>query len=439
MTSKRDSEILVHTGPGTPMGELMRQYWIPACLSSELAADGAPLRLMLLGERMIAFRDSQGRVGVMDHRCPHRCASLFLGRNEQGGIRCVYHGWKFDVTGQCVDMPNVLPHEDFKHKVKARAFPVVERAGLVWAYLGARAVPPPLPEFEAARLPADQLRVFCVQRECNWLQALEGDIDNSHFGFLHGGLVKPEDYAPDNRGRYMATHRAPTYGITDTPWGTMYGAHRPAEPGQRHYRFAHFLFPFWTMPPDGPFVDHIVIRAWVPMDDTHTMMVQMVWKGTSPPFSRTAKDGTPLPGTQPNDAFLPNTSDWFGRWRRASNPSNDYLIDREVQSRSSYTGIQGVDNQDQAVTESMGPIVDHAFEHLGPSDRMITTTRRRLIRAAKAWKSDGAVPPCLDDPQAALGARSGDFAAPDTVDWREAYDREMAAGIFPTVAARAAE
>lgn len=168
-------------------------------------------------------------------------------------------------------------------------------------------------------------------------------------------------------------------------------------------------------------------------------MVQLVWKGTSPPFSRTDKHGNPLPGTQPNDTYLPNTSDWFGRFRRASNPSNDYLIDREVQRGLSYTGIQGVDNQDQAVTESMGPIVDHAFEHLGPSDRMITTTRRRLIRAAKAWKSEGTVPPNLDDPEVALGARSGDFAAPDTIGWREAYEREMAASVFPTVTARAAE
>ena len=175
-------------GPGTPMGELMRCYWMPAALSSELERDGAPVRLMLLGEKLIAFRDSAGRVGVMDHRCPHRCASLFLGRNEEGGIRCVYHGWKFDVAGNCLDMPS-LPPPGFKEKVKAKAYKVVERAGVVWVYMGAGAQAPPLPAFEVLDLPEDEIRVGFIQRDCNWLQALEGEIDTSHFGFLHAGHV----------------------------------------------------------------------------------------------------------------------------------------------------------------------------------------------------------------------------------------------------------
>src|SRR5262249_40856175 len=165
------------------MGQLMRQYWVPAALSSEVVADAAPTRLMLLGEKLIAFRDSQGRVGVMDHACPHRCASLFFGRNEGSGLRCAYHGWKFDVEGNCLDMPNVPPRHAFPQKVKAKAYPVVERSGLVWAYMGAREVPPPLPVLEPLLLPGEERNLFCVQRECNWLQALEGDIDTSHFGF----------------------------------------------------------------------------------------------------------------------------------------------------------------------------------------------------------------------------------------------------------------
>jgi phthalate 4,5-dioxygenase oxygenase subunit len=159
---------------------------IPAVLSSELARDGAPLRLMLLGEKLIAFRDSAGRVGVMDHRCPHRCASLFLGRNEEGGIRCIYHGWKYDVAGNCVDMPSVPPHQDFEHKVKTKAYRAVERAGLVWVYMGSRAEPR-LPALEILDVPNDEISVTLIQRDCNYLQALEGEIDTSHFGFLHGG------------------------------------------------------------------------------------------------------------------------------------------------------------------------------------------------------------------------------------------------------------
>ena len=186
MTTAIEGTELTRVGPETVMGQLMRQYWIPAVLSSELARDGAPLRLMLLGEKLIAFRDSAGRVGVMDHRCPHRCASLFLGRNEEGGIRCIYHGWKYDIAGNCVDMPSMPPHQDFKHKVKAKAYRAVERAGLVWVYMGSRAEPR-LPALEILDVPDDEISVTFIQRDCNYLQALEGEIDTSHFGFLHGG------------------------------------------------------------------------------------------------------------------------------------------------------------------------------------------------------------------------------------------------------------
>src|SRR5206468_7470515 len=167
MSKQQDSEDLVRVGPGTVMGEMMRQYWIPALISSELERDGAPMRLVLLGEKLIAFRDSSGRVGVMDHRCPHRCASLFLGRNEEHGIRCIYHGWKYDTAGNCVDMPNAPPHKDFKHKVKAKAYKVAERNGLVWVYMGVRKEAPPLPGIEASLLPEGEQQIIFAQRECN--------------------------------------------------------------------------------------------------------------------------------------------------------------------------------------------------------------------------------------------------------------------------------
>src|SRR5580765_4131263 len=197
MTSAAEGRELTQVGPGTVMGELMRQYWIPAAQSSELERDGAPVRLMLLGEKLIAFRDSAGQVGVMDHRCPHRCASLFLGRNEDGGIRCIYHGWKFDVAGNCVDMPS-LPPPGFKEKVKARAYKVVERAGVVWVYMGSKAEVPPLPAFEILDLPDDEVSVTFIQRDCNYLQAIEGEIDTSHFGFLHAGHVHCDDVSEDD-------------------------------------------------------------------------------------------------------------------------------------------------------------------------------------------------------------------------------------------------
>jgi len=429
MSKQKDSDELLRVGAGTPMGEMMRQYWIPAVMSSELERDGAPLRLMLLGEKLIAFRDSSGRVGVMDHRCPHRCASLFLGRNEENGIRCVYHGWKYDAEGNCVDMPNAPPHQDFKDKVKAKAYRVTERNGLVWVYMGARKDAPPLPAIEASLFPQPELQIAFVQRECNWLQALEGDIDTSHFGFLHTGSVQPDDVLPDSLMRWTVVNRAPEYHMTDTDYGTMYCAYRPAEKGQTYWRFANFLFPFWTQTPQGPF-DRINTRAWVPMDDTHTMFVSLSWRG-SPTSMRALKNGRMVPGSRLGFEFLPNTTDWHGRWRLTQNPSNDWTIDRAAQKSESFTGIASIHGQDQAVTESMGPITDHDFENLGPSDIMIARTRRRLLRAARAFAKDGKAPPGVDEPGIYTQVRSGDFVTDAKIAWRDAYDMQMRAAVRP--------
>jgi phthalate 4,5-dioxygenase len=391
MTNAIESEELTRIGPGSAMGELMRQYWIPAAKSSEVPSKGDPLRLMLLGEKLIAFRDGAGRVAVMDHRCPHRCASLFYGRNEDGGIRCVYHGWKFDADGNCVEMPNLPAEQDFRHKVKARAYRVTERAGLIWVYMGSRAAAPPLPAIEATLLDEAELQPMFAQRACNWLQALEGDIDTSHFGFLHVGSVRPEQVADDNMLKYQVGNRAPAYHVADTDWGTMYSAYRPAEDGKTYWRFAHFGFPFWTWVPQGDITDRVQARAWVPMDDTHTMFISLTWKKMSrmPPL----KGGQPIPGAKPEIDYLPASTDWYGRWRPAANAENDYLIDRDAQRNDViYTGITQIHMQDQAITESMGPIVDHSFEHLAPSDQMITRTRRRLLLAARALRDHGTAP-----------------------------------------------
>ena len=375
MTTPEEGLELTRVGPGTVMGALMRRYWVPAALSSELPADGGPMRLMLLGEKLIAFRDSAGRVGIMDHRCPHRCASLFFGRNEQGGIRCVYHGWKFDTEGRCTDMPNLPAHQDFKDKVRARAYPTAERNGLIWVYMGRETVMPPLPELEATLLPAEDVQLTMIQRECNWLQALEGDIDTSHFSWLHFGAIQPEDIDPASTSRYNALNRAPEYYSTETDWGTMYGAWREAADDQTYWRVAHFMFPFWTITPESPFSHQVAHRAWVPMDDTHTMMLAVVWKGRRA-NARVDRQGNPFPGAKPGGIPLqPNTTDWYGRWRPVQNAANDYLIDRDVQRNGSYTGIEGIIMQDQAVTESMGPITDHGFEHLAPSDRISSSVR----------------------------------------------------------------
>ena len=414
MVTREENELLTRVGTGTPMGELMRHYWIPAAMSSEVVADGAPLRLMLLGEQLLAFRDSAGRVGILDHACPHRCASLFFGRNEEGGLRCIYHGWKFDVEGNCLEMANVPPHQDFKHRVHAKAYKTIERNGLIWAYMGS-GEPPALPQIEATLLPAHAVTFNWMQRECNWLQVLEGDLDTSHTDFLHGGARTEKVFAPDDPRRFGAINRSPEYEISETEWGTMYGAFRPADPGETYWRIAHFLFPFWTITPSGPFGRHIYARAWVPMDDTHTMAVRIIGNA-----GRVDPGGAKQLGIVTGlEDLLPNSSDWYGRWRPRTSAENDYLLDRDKQKSNSFSGIPGIAAEDQAVTESMGGVVNRMNEHLAPSDRMIAVTRRRLLDAARAVER-GELPPAATA-ETYTGVRGGYFVAKQGGGMLDAY------------------
>ncbi len=429
------NDILTRVGPGSPMGGLMREFWLPACLPEELVADAPPLRLKLLGEKLIAFRDTAGRVGIMDHRCPHRCASMFFGRNEQDGIRCAYHGWKFDVHGQCIDMPNIPPDQQFASSVRARAYKTAEFGGLVWAYMGTRAEPPALPNLEVFSLPAHELSIACHQRDCNWLQSLEGDIDTSHFGFLHVGAIEADDIDPDSIYRWGLIDRAPRYHVRETEWGTMYAAYRPASPGQTFYRFAHFVLPCFALVPDGAFERMIQATLSVPLDDTHTMTYNISWNHREQAL-RKLKDGDWIPGAAATREYLPRTADWLGRWRLVGNKSNDYRIDRDQQMRGeSFSGITGIGQQDQAMVESMAGdvegIVDRSLEHLAPSDRMIATTRRRLIKAANAHATDGSLPPFAQCQDMMRTVRGGSFVAPDDVDWLDAYRQQLQCALSP--------
>jgi phthalate 4,5-dioxygenase oxygenase subunit len=421
-------EDLVRTGPGTPMGQLMRQYWIPAALSAELVPDGAPMRLMLLGEKLVAFRDSTGRVGIMDHRCPHRCASLFFGRNEANGLRCVYHGWKYDVDGNCVDMANVPAHQDFKTKVHARAYPTAERSGLIWVFMGDPARMPALPPFEACLLPQDQIEYRFVQRRCNWLQAIEGDLDTSHLGFLHFGAARPSTEL-DTSSRNLIVNRAPEYKVTDTDFGLSYGAYRPADGGGVYWRTAHLLFPFWVMPPIARIEDNIMVRAFVPLDDEHCMFVGIAHKD----YLRENRARKPLPGGTLIDRVHPSTTDWLGRFRMVEAEENDYFIDRDVQREQSFTGIEGIHVQDQAITESMGAMVDRGLETLAPSDIAVVRARRLLQRTLAAFTA-GKRPPAADQPELYANLRGGYYTSPKTDDWL-AQQKAMVAHASPLTVA----
>jgi phthalate 4,5-dioxygenase len=429
MLSREDNELLCKVGPGTAMGNLMRQYWIPALMSSELPRpDGPPVRVRLLGENLIAFRVTSGKVGLIQSNCPHRGASLFFGRNEEEGLRCVYHGWKFNCEGACVDMPSEPEESTFKSRVRARAYPCLERNDIVWTYLGSRPTPPPLPDIEPNLLAQGEYANQKVRRECNWFQALEGDIDTGHLSFLHLGAVKPENTKPGSFDYYLVKDRAPRYEVVETEFGTSYGAYRPAEEDTYYWRIAHFLFPFYTMIPTGILGMQVLVRAWVPIDDEHVMFWSMaaphsrMGRGATGGASGLTAAGRPVGAAGPLSGgfeFLPDTTDWLGKFRLTQHKDNDYLIDREAQRRESFTGIAGIHQQDQAVTESMGPIYDRTQEHLGSSDAMVIRTRRRAINAARALRDEGVVPPGVDDPKV-YRHRSGGVILPRKANWLEA-------------------
>src|SRR5438128_4301754 len=304
-------------------------------MSSELPErDGPPVRVRLLGENLIAFRVTSGKIGLIQNHCPHRGASLFFGRNEEQGLRCVYHGWKYSCEGHCVDMPNEPEESNVKSKIHATAYPCVERNDIIWTYMGPRQTPPPLPDLEPNMLPRGEYTVQKVLRECNWFQGLEGDIDTSHLGFLHLGAIRPEQTTPGTFDYYNVVDRAPKYEVVDTEFGTSYGAYRPAQADTYYWRIAHFLFPFFTMIPTGILGTQILVRAWVPIDDEHVMFWSM-----AVPRTRVGGGGVQRPASLD---FLPDTTDWLGKFRLVRNRDNDYLIDRVAQHTDSFTGIAGV-------------------------------------------------------------------------------------------------
>ena len=440
MITAEENVTLTRVGPGTPMGNFMRQFWVPACLSSELVADGEPMRLMLLGEKLIAFRDTDGRAGIMDHRCPHRCASLFFGRNEQGGIRCVYHGWKFDVDGNCLDQPNLPDKNRYPAGTKAKAYKVNERGGLVYVYMGERETAPPMADIEATMVDTKDKGIALTQRDCNWLQALEGDIDTSHLGFLHVGGVDSDRLDMSDPAAFTVTNKSPSINVSEMPFGSMYSAQRDASPGQEHHRFACFIYPFWVTYPSSQIETNVSANAWVPIDDEHTMIFNIdVFRGTRVSRELKYNDGTVVPGLARPLDYLPRTTDWQGRWRPAANVSNDYQMDRAFQKNGSYTGITGVPLQDQAIIESMEPIVDRTLEHLGSSDRMVMLTRRLLLKAARDFAETGKLPAMVDDPTLTRDARGGDILVEHGTDWLDAYEDAMNRAVGPLRHKQAAE
>ena len=374
MLSKHDNEVLTKTGPDTPMGNLFRRFWMPVLLISELdERDGDPVRVKILGEELVAFRDSSGAVGLIDSRCPHRQAELFWGRNEEEGLRCVYHGWKFDREGSCLDMPSELPGSQFKDKVSITAYPTREWGGFIWAFMGPKELISNLPEFEFAKVPQDNFFVSKKLQECNWAQSLEGAIDTAHFSFLHMLLELPDD-APA-AWHYMKADGAPRFTILPTEAGFLIGGARKAGNLESYWRITQFLLPNHSLAPGAERGQNMNGQTWVPIDDESCWIFCYTWNPDRPITDEeidVMRSGGSSIHTMTDDNFRP-----------LANTDNDYFIDREAQRKTSFTGISGIANQDTYIQNSQGVIYDRTKEHLGSSDQAILEFRKMMLQKVR--------------------------------------------------------
>jgi phthalate 4,5-dioxygenase oxygenase subunit len=390
MLRKEQNDLLTQTGPATPMGVMFRSYWIPALLSEELAEnDCAPVRVRLLSESLVAFRDSDGRYGLISEFCAHRGVSLWFGRNEEGGIRCAYHGWKYDVTGQCIDVPSEPAENGFCRRIKLKGYPLVEQGGVLWTYMGDPEKQPPLPEFEFSLVPAAQTFTSKRWQECNWLQAMEGGIDSSHVSWLHRGNLNSDPLFKGAKGnQYNLNDVKPVFEVVPSEGGLLIGARRNAEQGNYYWRITPWVMPCFTMvPPRG---DHPVHgHFWIPIDDANCWAWSFDYhpvRALRPEEVQAMRDGkgvhvATIPGT-----YLP-----------LANKGNDYLMDRAAQKAGrAYSGIDGIGMQDASLQESMGAIADRTQENLSSTDNGIVMARMRLMKAAMALKDKGTIPPGVD-------------------------------------------
>src|SRR5262245_45791780 len=359
MLSLEENEILTRVGPGTLMGNLLRRVWVPGRLSLEVQEpDSPPVRVRILGEDLVGFRDTSGRVGLFAQACPHRGASLFFGRNEETGLRCVYHGWKFDESGQCVDMPSEPAESNFKAKIRVTAYPCREVNGVAWTFMGPGEAPP-LPELEPNLLPYP-VHVSKRVQYCNWFQALEGGIDSAHVNFLHAALKTDST-------SMLGRDTQPYFDTVDTNYGVLIAARREA--GEDYYwRVNHYAMPFHTIFPSGNSTPDALINlySWVPVDDETTLVMRWNYYRNRP-FAggemeslRHSQQGFNLG----SEAMLPPTSAPHGSWRPRANSGNDYNLDYEAQKTRRFSGIPLSWAQDAAMQESMGPITDREKEHL---------------------------------------------------------------------------
>ena len=378
MLSAERNRYLCQTGPGTPMGALMRRFWAPFLLSSELPEpDCPPVRARLMGEDLIAFRDTRGRLGLIDEFCAHRGVSLWFGRNEECGIRCPYHGWKYDVSGQCVDLPSEDDSTGTRARIKLKSYPCIEKAGIVWAYLGPPERRPPEPALEWCDVAPGQLFVSKRLQENNYLQALEGGINSSHVSWLHGAALKDDPLFKGSRGnQYNEDDRMPFFEVEPFDGGLLIGARRNAGSGRYYWRITPWIMPWYTIIP--PRAGHpLGAHAWVPVDDENCWAWSINYH---PNRDLSAEErAAMIAGKGIHVTYVPGT------FIPDANKSNDYHMDQQAQAAGrTFSGVARIAMQDASLQESMGAIQDRTRENLCLTDTGIVMTRRELVRAVKA-------------------------------------------------------
>ncbi len=408
MLSQEDNALLTRVGPGTPMGRMMREYWIPAVRSALLEADGKPERVRLLGEDFVAFRATDGRAGFIDEACPHRCVSMALGRNEENGLRCIFHGWKVDVTGKVIDCPTEPEErrERFASLVPTRRYQVREAGGLVWVYIGQRTEPPAFPAFEFTALPTENVAPMRGVLRCNWLQALEAALDSAHVGFLHARDARARgSEAHVSEAGFMRAKKDPKFEFDVKPYGFREAAIRELPDADTYTRIREVVLPFFSLIPRFP-GDSGVVVASVPIDDEQVMQWYIRFEIRKPfDLDEYYQFGT---DSGDPDYFNGGMGDVANMWHQ----------DRQAMKDGHWSGIVGRQNayEDFVVQESMGPIVDRSREYLGAADVVISLARRLLLQAVRQHEAGGAIPFTDGVDYAALRAVSVSY--PREQSWR---------------------
>ena len=399
---KEENEILTRVGPGTPMGELFRRFWLPAALSEELTEPGgAPVRLRILCEDLLAFRDTSGKLGVIDAYCSHRQAPLFFGRNENCAIQCPYHGWRFNTEGECIETPNAPNYLRDTPRAKERlaitAYPTREAGGIVWIYMGPKGLEPPFPEFEFTKVPNNYRHASRWLQRSNWLQGAEGEIDTSHVSFAHKDLSNDHEKVAITGLQYTLEDDSPALSVKETDYGFLSGSRRNYQ-GKYFWRVTQWLAPMFSLIPRAP-SDTFTSgggRAWVPVDDNNTTTFAYNFRVDRPLSAdelRLIEEGAHFPPRMERGSIRLEQGHKIDTWLPSANIDNDYLIDREAQKTLNFTGIWGVNEQDRCLQEAMRGesdgrgIVDRSREHLVATDLAITAARRRLLRMVKALQA----------------------------------------------------